>query len=258
MTHQSRLPLRLDLFMVLVVVGGLGYLFLAAAMNDASPFVLVRGTSMQPTYHEGDLLVSQRVAPADIAIGDVIAFTLPRDARRQGLPEAAAHRVIGISARDGALQFETRGDNSDPDPFTVPSRNVNGVVVKNLGLIGRPLLLLGNTRMLLMLGLPLLTFAAVYFVMNSSGESEGQPETRPQPPGGKPLQVVPQSSAALQDDAPGHETYDHSAVSIQQSARETAAERLHENVLSKLDAAPATPPGLAAAFRDLGHRLESS
>ena len=243
---------------MLVVVGGLGYLFLAAAMNDLSPFVLVRGSSMQPAYHEGDLLISQRLAPADIAIGDVIVFTLPRDARREGLPEAAAHRVIGISARDGALQFETRGDNSDPDPFTVPSRNVNGVVVKNLGPIGRPLLLLGNTRMLLMLGLPLLTFAAVFFVMNSSGETEGRPDSRPQSPGGRPREAAPHSSAALQDDAPGHETYDHSAVSVQQSARETAAERLHENVLSKLDADPETPPGLAAAFKDLGHRLESS
>ena len=77
------------------------------------------------------------------------------------MPAAAVHRVIGIEGEKGELAFVTKGDNSDVDPFKVPASAVRGAVVKNLGPWGRPILFLTNRAILLILGLPILTFALI-------------------------------------------------------------------------------------------------
>ena len=71
---------RLKLGPVALLLVGMGYLGLIVFLGTSTPFLLVHGTSMEPTYHEGDLLLNKRPPEAEIKVGDVIAFDVPPDA----------------------------------------------------------------------------------------------------------------------------------------------------------------------------------
>jgi len=153
---------KFNLTLVALLLLWTGYLGLMQFLSTSSPFVVVRGTSMEPTLHAGDLLLSRGASPTEVQVGDVIAFEVPPDAQeRLKMPATAAHRVIGIEAHQGQLVFVTQGDNSAVDPFHVPSSAVRGVVVKNLGPVGWPLLFLTNRSVWLYLGLPILVFVLI-------------------------------------------------------------------------------------------------
>jgi signal peptidase len=153
---------KLNKGLVALLLLGMIYLGLMLFLGTSSSFLIVRGTSMEPTLHAGDMLLNKHVAPTEIKVGDVIAFDIPSDVQqRLRMPPKATHRVIGIEAEDGQMVFVTQGDNSDVDPFKVPSSRVRGAVVKNLGPLGWPILLLANKALLLFLGIPILTFALI-------------------------------------------------------------------------------------------------
>ena len=117
---------------------------------------------MEPTYHEGDVLLNASVAPADIAVGDVIVFRVsPEDRARYKMPSVVAHRVIGVDARDGRLEFTTKGDNAEIDPFAVSSDTVLGKATRNLGRWAWPLILLTQKSMVLFILLPMGVFGVV-------------------------------------------------------------------------------------------------
>ena len=170
---------KLSLSLVAVLLLGMGYLGLIVILGTSSPFMLVRGSSMKPTIHAGDLLLSRSVSPDEVKVGDVIAFSVPADAQqRLKMPAIAVHRVVGIEGEKGQLVFVTKGDNSGVDPFKVPGTSVKGAVVKNLGPIGRQILFLTNRAVLLLLGLPILTFilvvmASLWLVPNENRETAG-------------------------------------------------------------------------------------
>ena len=159
---KRTLPGNLNLGLLAVLLLGMGYLGLVLSLGTSSPFMLVRGSSMEPTFHSGDLLLSSSVSPTEIEVGDVIAFSVPTEDRdRLSLPTTAVHRILGIEGEKGQLTFLTKGDNSGLDPFKVPSSAVRGAVVTNLGPIGLPILFLTNRGVLLSLGLPILTFVLI-------------------------------------------------------------------------------------------------
>ncbi len=171
---------RLNMSLIALLLLGMGYLGLMLFLGTSSPFLLVRGTSMEPTLHAGDLLLTRSVPVGEINAGDIISFRVPDDAQeRLKMPANAVHRVMGIDGEKGQLVLVTKGDNSDVDPFKVQSGAVHGVVVKNLGPVGRPILLLtnllANRAMLLLVGLPILTFvlivlASLWMAPNKSPE----------------------------------------------------------------------------------------
>ncbi|MFH1104787.1 MAG: signal peptidase I [Actinomycetota bacterium] len=70
-------------------------------------YVVVRGVSMEPTFHPGDVVITRR-APA-YGIGDVVAYRV--SAGEIGAGTIVIHRIVGGSAVDG---FITKGDNN-PD-----------------------------------------------------------------------------------------------------------------------------------------------
>ena len=161
-----------------------GYLGLVLFSGSFSPLLLVSGTSMEPAFHAGDLLLNKTIAATEIKVGDVIAFNMPEDARqRLGMPPKAAHRVIGIEGISGELFFATKGDNSDADSFKVSSSEVLGVVSKNLGPWGRPLLFVANTKRLLIFGLPVITFLLIVVgsLWYSSNQDKQHEEQLPGP-----------------------------------------------------------------------------
>jgi signal peptidase len=74
------------------------------ALGGRAGYVLVSGTSMEPRYHTGDMVLVHR--HASYHAGQVIAYRVP-----EGDPMAGAqviHRIIG---GDGTNGFIVRGDN---------------------------------------------------------------------------------------------------------------------------------------------------
>ena len=101
---------------VLVCVLGLGSVLAVSAANRWGYQVLGMKTgSMQPAIDPGDLVVAQRLSPADIGNGDVITFRAPT-----GSQAPYTHRVVRTVHRPDGPEFVTQGDaNAAPDLWTV-------------------------------------------------------------------------------------------------------------------------------------------
>ncbi len=178
--QKGKLTGKIDFILVGLAALGLGYLGLMVWLGSSLPFLLVHGGSMEPTLHAGDLLLNRKVPPSEIRVGDVIAFSTPDEVRRQkNLPATLAHRVVSIDGKAGQLVFITKGDNSDTDRLPVPSSAVRGVMERNLGVIGKPLMFLTNTRMLLMFGLPVAAFVVVAILVSAMTPPRQQPASSP-------------------------------------------------------------------------------
>ena len=85
-----------------VVVAAAAWLFLAPAqLGGSTGYVVLYGTSMEPEYSAGDLVLTRPVS--EVRVGDVVAYRNPE------LGRTVLHRVV---AKDGdRLQF--KGDNND-------------------------------------------------------------------------------------------------------------------------------------------------
>jgi signal peptidase I len=80
----------------------------------------VDGTSMLPTFEEGDLVVVVSVPYGDLRIGDIIVYNPPCAITG----ESVIHRIIGFSG-SGVV---TKGDNN---PYSDPGPISNGPVTEN-------------------------------------------------------------------------------------------------------------------------------
>ena len=96
------------------------FLFLRpAALGGPASYVIVSGSSMEPTLSGGDFVLALR--QDDYAIGDLVAFRVP--AGEPGEGAAVIHRILG---REGEV-FTTQGDNSDqPDTWHPTAQDILG------------------------------------------------------------------------------------------------------------------------------------
>jgi len=133
----------------------LGLLILVAAViaglfsvRGAMPFVPVLGTSMEPEFNAGDLIMIEEVSPSEIEVGDVIIFTVPPVVREAyNYPQVVVHRVARAYTTDRDTTFRTRGDNvGGEDPFTVRSQDIKGKPGKRIPYLGFPLLYLQSQQ----------------------------------------------------------------------------------------------------------------
>lgn len=86
-------------------------LFRPASLGGSSTWIVVRGSSMLPTYRTGDLVVVQ--AASQYLPGEAVAYRVAEG--DIGAGHIVFHRLIGGSASEG---FEVQGDNNDaPDPW---------------------------------------------------------------------------------------------------------------------------------------------
>ena len=108
--------------------------------------MLVLSGSMHSVMPEDSLIVTHRVDPAKIEVGDDIAFL-----RQDG--ETVTHRVIEIVdsfSNTGKRGFRTQGtENPSPDKETVGADNVIGKVVFHNYPIGRAVVLLRSNLLLI-------------------------------------------------------------------------------------------------------------
>jgi signal peptidase I len=91
------------------------------SLGGEADYVVVRGTSMLPTYRAGDLIVARQ--KSSYAIGDIIVYEIPAGEAGAGL--AVIHRIVGGSPSAG---FVTRGDNNPaPDDWRPTLPDIQGV-----------------------------------------------------------------------------------------------------------------------------------
>lgn len=97
----------------------------------SSKLAIVYSASMGDGMPVGSLAVMTRVAPADIKVGDIIAFHPPLE------PGATvSHRVVEVINGD-SLSFVTKGDaNEEPDNFLVSEENVLAKVAFAIPTVG--------------------------------------------------------------------------------------------------------------------------
>lgn len=106
------------------------------ALNTSTPFAIIQGDSMLPTLREGDMTIIQGTNPENIRVGEIIAFKPPSPWESM-YPPIIIHRVANMTIEGGEFFFRTQGDNnSNPEPFSVPAKNVYGSVQAYFPYIG--------------------------------------------------------------------------------------------------------------------------
>jgi signal peptidase I len=91
-----------------------------APLGGPATYVIVRGVSMEPTYHAGDLVIVRR-RPV-YQVGDIVAYEIPAGEVGGGL--SVIHRIVGGSVDTG---FRTKGDNNaESDPWRPTLRQIEG------------------------------------------------------------------------------------------------------------------------------------
>lgn len=118
--------------------------------------------SMEPEIPADSILIIHKVDPADIKPGDVISFYSPDPSLGGALN---THRVVDVTAEDGTLFFETKGDaNLVADAYPVPAKAVVGMALWHSYLIGRIFRLISNPLVFVPL---ILVPLAVLVVLNA-------------------------------------------------------------------------------------------
>lgn len=132
-TTRRYLALAGNIIIWLIVAIDAWYIW-PTQLGGSTSMVVVSGTSMEPTYFTGDLVIARRMEPS---IGDVIVYA------PEGLGGSQiVHRIIGGNATDG---WQMQGDNNDfIDPFTPSGSEVKGVVLVHYSNFGRVTVLLLN------------------------------------------------------------------------------------------------------------------
>lgn len=108
LAHRVPAPLRftaaLAAWAAAALAGGLVLAAGAPAALGQRPMTVMSG-SMQPAIHTGDVVVAEPIHPLEARIGDVVTFRAP-----DGSGRLITHRVRAMRARDGRVEFTTRGD----------------------------------------------------------------------------------------------------------------------------------------------------
>lgn len=100
-----------------------------ATLGGDVSYVIVDGSSMEPTYRDGDLVLVRR--QRSYSQGDIITFSA---GGHFDDPTRIIHRIIG-TASDGA--FITQGDNRDQvDPWGPTSEDIIGRAAVHLPMAG--------------------------------------------------------------------------------------------------------------------------
>src|SRR6266446_7947426 len=90
------------------------------ALGGSALYIVVRGSSMLPTYENGDLVVVQSATV--YGVDDIVAYRVPDG------EIGAGHLVIHrISGGDGVMGFAVRGDNNSAvDPWSPKASDIAG------------------------------------------------------------------------------------------------------------------------------------
>jgi signal peptidase I len=152
------------------LIAGWFFTLRPASLGGLVTYVMVRGGSMEPTLHGGDLVVVRR--QGSYGPGDIVAFRVPKGDPGEGA--IVVHRIAGGSPEEG---FTMQGDNMHGADVWQPSQN---------DIVGKMWFSVpGGGRLLerLRAPLPLAALAAsiAVFLVLSGPEKEKRPR-QPAPP----------------------------------------------------------------------------
>jgi signal peptidase len=149
------------------------------SLGGPAGYVLVSGTSMNPLYHTGDMILVERHKTYEK--GDIIAYRVPKGDVAAGAQ--VIHRIIGGDAKHG---FVVQGDNrTAPDVWRPKSGDIVGSAALQ---IPQAVVVLQYLRSPLLLGLLAASFVFVFLLVgNKSGEEkndedDGDDESLASPP----------------------------------------------------------------------------
>lgn len=110
-----------------MVIGVNAWFLWPESLGGSTAFIIVNGTSMEPTYYQGDLVVARKGEPQ---VGDVVVY------EPEGYGGArVVHRIIGGDATTG---WVTQGDNNDwIDQWQPTNEAIVGIVEMHFGGIGK-------------------------------------------------------------------------------------------------------------------------
>jgi len=125
--------LKLALLALAPILGSLlVWAGLMLALGTSHPLLIVSGTSMEPTLHDGDLVVVRGIDISDVQVGDIVAFYEPGTHSK-----IIIHRVVDIRERGGEIYLKTKGDNNErPDRWLVGREDLIGKMVYRLPGLG--------------------------------------------------------------------------------------------------------------------------
>ena len=121
------------MFDIVTLLGGLlavWYLW-PSSLGGSTRFIVVQGSSMEPTFSLGDVVIVRDNAQPQV--GDIIVFHIPGDEPAAGM--LVIHRLKSIRA-DGS--YQTQGDNrTTADSFHITGNDVVGTPVYSIPRLGR-------------------------------------------------------------------------------------------------------------------------
>jgi signal peptidase len=98
---------------VIVLIAVIAIVIWPAPLGGDTSFMIVHGTSMQPSLDSGDVVVTR--SAGHYVVGDIIASRVP--AGQAGSGHVIIHRIVAITPRG----FEMRGDNRASHDAWYPS-----------------------------------------------------------------------------------------------------------------------------------------
>ena len=117
---------------IMVLVITFAFLLVGIRIFGLTPYTVLSG-SMEPNYHVGSLIYVKQVDPADLKVDDPITYVIEGDT-------VVTHRIIEVlhDEKDPtSLSFRTKGDNNnDPDGDPVSAKNILGMPVFTIPLLG--------------------------------------------------------------------------------------------------------------------------
>lgn len=128
------------------LLGLLGWLLLVIVAYFAWPsqwgggttYVVVKGTSMQPNFHTGDIVLARKTS--DHEVGDILVYAVPQE--YNGAGKLIMHRLKSITDQG---RYVIQGDNRDePDQFDVGPEDVVGVARIHIPKVGVATQILGQ------------------------------------------------------------------------------------------------------------------
>jgi len=170
---------------ILILIGGVYGIdiTLKYTLHTSKPVVVVEGVSMQPTLHEGDILIVKGVDPEDIKIGDIIVFESSESTPHILPNRTVVHRVIDIKydEKQGQYLYLTKGDNNETNPIPdgwVPYKDVYGKVIFIIPRVGIISLWLRKTHLAPVIIGALIVIMIILTIWETPEEEEQKPEKK--------------------------------------------------------------------------------
>jgi len=96
------------MLLALVLILALASLSFKEVYGASVSLAVVRGSSMKPLLHEGDIVFVVHKSPSEIKVGDIVVYRSVRG-------HLIIHRVITVLNVSGHLEYVTKGDNNPYD-----------------------------------------------------------------------------------------------------------------------------------------------